>query len=601
MDPVWSLFDDFEQALDPEERHERGAHFTREADIARVIGPTIVKPWQERIAAIRTLEDAERVIAQMRAFHVLDPACGCGNFLYVALREMKRLEATLAAKWSSADGPYFTIHQLHGIELDGAAASLARAVLRMGEHLDQQIRHADALLVDWPRPEGELAIVGNPPYLGARKMRRELGDGYVDKLFARYPQNRAADHATYWFTRALAVLRPGERAGYVCTNSITQNESREASLDRILEKGGTITDAFRSYPWPGEAAVHVSIVNWVMAPYAGVKMLDGRAVSSISPALTEGAGVTTAHPIHQNEGLCFMGVTPGNSGFVLTDEQRDDVVSSHPASAEVIKPFMVGRDVNRGIEQRPARWIIDFGTMTRQEAELFHGAFRYAQRHVYGEKRALLDRKSASEKKRWWQFVRPRPELRATLKRRRDVLVIPSVGPHLIVSRQESAICFDHQLMVVALGDDYDFGILQSCLHEAWARARGSTLKGDLRYTNTTIFMTFPFPLHPDGRYDPSKRPCTVEAARTAAAAEAFDRLRSSVCRARGLGLTKVHGMLKAGELPELGRAYEALNDAVTACYGFPEGLWKDEGEMLRRLLEQNAAARRLPVPSLSV
>ena len=95
MDPVWSLFDAFEQALDPEERHERGAHFTREADIARIIGPTIVNPWQERIARIHTLDDAERVTAQMRAYHVLDPACGCGNFLYVAVREMKRLEVTI--------------------------------------------------------------------------------------------------------------------------------------------------------------------------------------------------------------------------------------------------------------------------------------------------------------------------------------------------------------------------------------------------------------------------------------------------------------------------------------------------------------------------
>src|SRR5439155_22311931 len=116
------------------------------------------------------------------------------------------------------------------------------------KNLDDNVRQKDALLIDWPRPEGELAIVGNPPYLGVRKLRRELGDAYVEEIFARYPLNRAADYVTYWFTRALDVLREGERAGYVCTNSIAQNESREASIDRLIEQGGSITSAWKSYP-----------------------------------------------------------------------------------------------------------------------------------------------------------------------------------------------------------------------------------------------------------------------------------------------------------------------------------------------------------------
>lgn len=152
---------------------------------------------------------------------------------------------------------------------------------RLVERLQATIRHGDALLLDWPRPEGELAIIGNPPYLGVRKLRHELGDEYVEKIFAKYPDNRAADYVTYWFTRALDTLRPGERAGYVATNSIAQNESREASLDRIVAKGGTITEAWKSYPWPGEAAVHIGIVNWVMGPWEGIRRLEGKEVASI--------------------------------------------------------------------------------------------------------------------------------------------------------------------------------------------------------------------------------------------------------------------------------------------------------------------------------
>jgi hypothetical protein len=142
--------------------------------------------------------------------------------------------------------------------------------------------------------------------------------------------------------------------------------------------------------------------------------------------------------------------------------------------------------------------------------------------------------------------------------------------------------------MVVALGSYYHFGILQSRFHDVWAWARGSTFKGDLRYTNTTIFEMFPFPGHPRRKYDPRNPPETEKANQVAIAAGAFDRLRAATGKERGLGLTKLHNLLKTGELPELGRAHDALNDAVTACYGFPSDTWRDERESLRRLLELN-------------
>ncbi len=143
----------FEQALSPVERHELGAHFTRESDLARVVGPTVIDPWRDRIASLRTPKDAERAVEQMRAFHVLDPACGCGNFLYVVYREMKRLESALAAKWTVLERkvakcradirpppprPWFTVQQLHGIEINAFAAFLARVVLWIGEHLSKR-------------------------------------------------------------------------------------------------------------------------------------------------------------------------------------------------------------------------------------------------------------------------------------------------------------------------------------------------------------------------------------------------------------------------------------------------------------------------------
>ena len=611
----------FEQALDPDQRHELGAHFTREADIARVVGPSVVAPWREQIAAIRTPAAAAQAIARMQAFHVLDPACGCGNFLAVVYREMKRLEAALADRWTElhADiapppGPWFTIQQLHGIEIDGLAAAVARVVLAIAEQLasrelgleaparprddgDSTIRHADALIVDWPRPEGELAIVGNPPFLGVRKLRREFGDERVLQLFARYPGNRGADYATYWFTRALELLRPGERAGYVCTNSIAQNEGRAASIDRLLAAGGTITDAWRSYPWAGEAAVHIAIVNWVMSPWPGPRTLEGRVVPAISPGLTEAVGLTTARPLRGNAGLCFMGVTSGNEGFVLTNEQRAELLRADPRSASVIRPLLIGRDVSRDPEQRPTRHIIDFAAMGEPEAQTYAGAYRHLLRHVYAKKHSGAERKTDAEKLRWWQFVRPRPQMRAAIAALRCVLVIPCLAPHLVVSRQARTTCFDHQLMVVALPEYYHFGILQSHIHAIWARARGSTLKGDLRYTNTTIFETFPFPPLSATRYLPGARPAGSKADRVAETAETFDRMRSAACKQQGLGLTRLHHQLHGtdGSPSPLRSAHDALSDAVTDCYGFPAGVWRDELETLRLLLQLNHRLAELP------
>ncbi len=606
----------FEQALYPEERHELGAHFTREADIARVVVPTIIEPWRARIQAVRNCDDMAQVIDDMKRFHVLDPASGCGNFLYVVYREMRRLEATLVDYWQRAqkatrrkadvrappERPYFTIRQLHGIERNEFAAFLSRVVLWMGEHLarremgleeetlplknlEANIRHADALFIDWYRPEGELAIVGNPPFLGVRNLRTAFGDDYVESIFERFPENRAADYVTYWFTRALDTLRRGERAGFVATNSIAQNESRKASIDKIVAKGGTITDAWESYPMSGETVVRVGIVNWVMAPYDGIKMLDGQEVGTIAPSLTNTVDLTTARNIPDNADLCFMGVTPGNSEFVVTEERRNEIVAQDPGSAKVIKPFLVGRDVNREVDQSPTRWIIDLGMMEKDEAEKFQGAMRHVRKYVYP---VQSKNRRASRVEKWWKFAEPAPNLRRAINPLKMVIVVPCISPNLTISRQKADVCFGHQLMVVALGSYYDFGVLQSRTHESWAWASGSTLKGDLRYTNSTIFETFPFPPHPGGKYDPRKRPKTDQATGVAEAAEEFDKVRAATCEQQGVGLTKIHNQLKAGELPELMRAYEAMNDAVDACYSFPPGTWRNERETLRRLLELN-------------
>ncbi len=607
----------FEQALDPASRHELGAHFTREEDILKVVTPTVLTPWRQRIVTARTPKDVLRVIESMQKFHVLDPACGCGNFLYVVYREMKRLERTLEERWKWVHiqkgvsrmrvprpplGPYFSLNQLHGIEINSFAAQLARTVLWIGEYmakqeldldeetlplkrLDEVILCEDALHIGWPRPEGELAIVGNPPYLGVRKMRTELGDAYVDQLFEMFPENRAADYVTYWFPKALGILRTGERAGFVTTNSIAQNESREASIDKILDGGGTLTDVWKSYPWPGEAAVHVSIVNWIMEKYEGIRMLDGQEVSAISPRFTDAIDVTRARPIPENQGLSFMGVTPGNREFILSNEEKDELISADRLSKKTIKPFLVGKDLSREIDQQPTRWIIDFGLMDLEEAEKYKAAIRHVRKYVYPVRKNNR-RKAYAE--RWWRFVEPRPGMRMALADTTRFLGIPEVSPHLQFTFVETGIIPDHQVIVLVLSSSYHFGILQSKIHEYWALHKSSTLGEGLRYTPTTIFETFPFPRLPDRKYDPKKIPDIRAAKQVIKQATALYDRRKELCGELNLGLTKIYNLMKNGDLPELQKLHDDLNEAVNECYGWPEGTWRDENEVLKRLLVMN-------------
>jgi SAM-dependent methyltransferase len=283
-----------------DERHAFGAHFTSEFDIQKVVGPTIVRPWRERIEAAG--KDPARLAAALdglRNFQVLDPACGSGNFLFVAYREMKRLERDLLVRLQRAKAKVelasaVSIQQFHGIDILPFAVELAKVTLmlakeleireaaRLGEseglffqekplpldNLDKNIVCADALFTGWPKAD---AIIGNPPYLDARKVTLEHGIDYVKKLRAAFPSVPGrADFCTHWFRLAHDALPHDGRAGLVGTNTIRQNESREASLDYIVENGGVITEAISTQVWSGDAAVHVSIVNWLKMTDFGV-------------------------------------------------------------------------------------------------------------------------------------------------------------------------------------------------------------------------------------------------------------------------------------------------------------------------------------------
>src|SRR5438552_7921367 len=293
----------FQDSMDKRERHAYGGHFTSEFDIRKVVGPTIVRPWRERIeVADKNVGELRKALAELRRFRVLDPACGSGNFLFIAYREMNRLERDILLRLREVSKrepleSAISLHQFFGIDIIPFAVELAKVTLMLAkelelieaqklaetdqllieekplplDNLDKNIICADALFTEWPRAD---AVIANPPFVARTMMVPEHGYDYARKVYARFPDvPKMADYCVYSFRKTHDALPEGGRAGLVGTNTVRQGETREASLDYIVANGGTITEAVSSEVWSGEAAVHVSIVNWTKGKSSEPKTL----------------------------------------------------------------------------------------------------------------------------------------------------------------------------------------------------------------------------------------------------------------------------------------------------------------------------------------
>ena len=530
-----------------------GAHYTHEADIQKVVQPTIVEPWQERIDGLTKHKDAVAAQNDLLNYVVLDPACGSGNFLYVAYRELRRVEKRLRereAELRVAEGKpkadqgslsaFLPLSNIRGIEIDGFAVALARVTLWMGHtlavrelELDEStlpladlsgIQVGDALKLDWPRAD---AIIGNPPFHGDRNLRRLLGDDYVAWLTSEFKIG-VKDYCVYWFRKAHDHLQPGGRAGLVGTNSVSQNRARGASLQYIIETGGVIVSAVSKQPWPGDAVVNVSIVNWVKEPKhaPAMRVLDGVQVSAVTAALRAPEGdVSSAARLGRNNSRCFYGPIPSGTGFILGKSQAESFLASADASyRDVIRPYLGGEDIATDPLQSPSRYIIDFGLRTLEEAMGYPEALDVVRLLVKPE-RDTTRRKAYRE--RWWRFAEPLVAMRKAVEPLDRYIGGTATGKRILFCWVDSWTCPSNAMNVFAFDDDASMGILTSQIHTRWAQAQSSTLRVDIRYTPTTAFGTFPWPS--------GKRDAIADVARRLIAR------RSEICLAESIGLTKLY------------------------------------------------------------
>ena len=537
----------FERGLDPTARAPLGAHYTDTGTIAKLIHPLITEPllaeWQTVKTVIIAGQDkgprSKEYKAARAAYHgfmlclsrfqVLDPACGSGNFLYLALKALRDVEklVQVEARELGLDPELLTYtgpHNIRGIEINEYASELARVTVWIGDiqwcrrngreiarnpilrPLDS-IEHRDALLnadgseAAWPQAD---VIVGNPPFLGGSIMRGEMGGNYVEKLRMRYEGRvpGGADLVTYWFEKARAQIEAGHAgvAGLVTTNSIRGGANRKV-LDRVL--GSTqIYEAWSDEPWINEgAAVRVSLVCFgsvdklrEVDPRRKIR-LDGLDVENINSDLTAGRdNLTVARTLAENLGAGYLGTKKGGDFDIPGSLARSWLAMPNPhgkPNSDVLRPWVNGTDI---VKERHGKWIIDFGnSMSESEAALYELPYAYVLEHVKPER----EKNNREIRRRyWWRFSEAMPALRKAIAPLPRYIVSPRVSKYRILSWRTGVVMPDDGVAVFARSDDTFFGILNSRFHELWSLRTCTWLgKGnDPRYTPTTCFETFPFP-----------------------------------------------------------------------------------------------------------
>lgn len=584
----------FEASSDDATRHARGQHFTSEVDMLQIIRPTIVEPWEERIAQAKSIDELETLRFQLTQYQVCDPACGSGNFLYMGYNAVKDLEVAIlqriaerrsseAMKDQAVLG-LVTPLQFFGMDISPFAVELARVTLmiarkvandRLGlterdlplDNLDANIQVADALLSPWPKTD---AYVGNPPFLGGKHMRLKLGDGYVDQVFERFPQVRdSVDFCTYWFRQAHDQLKPEGRAGLVATNSIRHGKSRRASLDYIRDNGGHIHTAISSQPWSGEANVHVSLVNWSKQPTQHCR-LDGEPVASINTSLRSTVDVSEAVRLQANRGFCFQGVIPVGKGFNVEPETAQAWIAADPRNAEVVKPFSMGSNLAKRPLGDPDRWIIDFADRTLEEAETYPLPFAQVKELVRPERQ---ENRRETTRVNWWRYGEKRPAMRAAIDPLSGYFAVPRVSKWAIFIPMQQRWLPGDLNVVLASDDVYVLGLLTSSVHRQWMHAQKSTLEDRTRYTHDTCFETFPFP-----QLVTAELAGTIRQAMTALSA-----YRNTLMLERSWGITDVYNAYFNEPASQLSKQHQALDALVLKAYG-----WSSKDDLLSNLLDLN-------------
>ena len=651
-----------ERALDPRERHSLGAHYTPRRYVERLVLPTVIEPLRRewttaQAAAARQLEEGKskearaelvRFLTRLTSLRILDPACGSGNFLYVTLEHLKRLEGEVLAAINSygqtgllylSGGTTVSPRQLLGLELNPRAAAIADVVLKIGYlqwHLRTQgeselreplldeyenIHQQDAVLTyennfqnprpaEWPQAD---FIVGNPPFIGDKRMREALGNSYVDTLRKAYKGKvpESADLVLFWWHKAAEKLRTNqaERFGFITTNSISMPFNRRVVQQHIGNNEVHLDFAIPDHPWVDSAdgaGVRVAFTVASAGPGSGrllevvqeigiqgeeainVEFIEQTGI--INADLSIGADLDTAQPLLANKDLANNGMGLFSTGFLVEEPQLHSLGLGRRKGLEThLLPYQSGQDM---VQKFRNLWVIDlFGLNSIEVITRFPEVYQHVVENVKPA-RDLNNRQS--RRLNWWLFGETNPKLRRMIATLPRFVATPATAKHRVFQFMKQGVLPDDSLNIIASDDSYMLGILSSKIHVTWSWAAGSDLAGSgNRYRKTRCFDPFPFPVA-----------TPTQQARIRELAEQLDAHRKrQQAQYVTLTLTDLYNVvekLKAGEpltakdqiINEQGLAsvvlslHQQIDAAAAEAYGWPADL--PEAEILTRLVKLN-------------
>ena len=692
-----------ERALDPVERRKLGAHYTPRAYVERLVVPTIVEPLREEWSAVQTaaltlarqgkesaaVQEVEQFHKRLCAVRVLDPACGSGNFLYVTLEHLKRLEGevlnmldSLGERQILLDLSSVTVspQQLLGLEVNARAANIAELVLWIGYlqwHFRtrgsvmppepvignfRNIECRDAVLAwdatqpvlddhgkpvtrwdgrttkkhpvtgedvpdetaqvsvvkyinpseaEWPEAE---YIVGNPPYLGARRIRLALGNEYLEALRGTYdtvPEH--CDLVMYWWHKAAKKIRSSKakRFGLITTNSISQSFSRKLIQYHASEKEPfSIRLAIPDHPWVDSsdgAAVRVamtvcdgsqragvlkSVVEETTKKEGEIPVKLAEKTGQIFADLTVGVDTLRAEKLQANSLICSVGYQLSGKGFVLSNEDARALgLGLSEEIKEIVKPLVSGKDIAQKARQN---FAIDlFGLRIEEVRARFPQIFQQISLRVKPERE---QNSVESARTNWWLWSRPRSEFRLALTGLERLIATPLTAKFRYFVFLDSHTICDSNCVMLALEDAYFLGVLSSRIHTIWSLRAGGRIGvgNDPRYLKERCFDPFPFPSSTAEQQTHMRELAeSLDAHRKKQQEQhpsltmtdmynVLEKLRS------GEPLTKKEQTIhEQGLVSVLQQIHDDLDAAVFDAYGWPTSL-SDE-EILERLVALNA------------
>lgn len=379
-------------------------------------------------------------------------------------------------------------------------------------------------------------ILGNPPYLGGQNLSGTYGHDFCHYVKWEFAPAGLSDLVVYFVRRIYSLLKPDGFTSFITTNSIKDGDVRKDGLEQVLNQGGAINFAARGIKWPGLANLVVSLIAIHKGSWQGKRILDDQEVSVINAFFEDSLDVGEPVKLDENANHIYQGSIFLGDGFLLSHEEADGLINESPRNGDVVFPVINGQELNNNPDQMPGRSIINFFDWKIERAQEYEIPYRIIAEKVKPE-RMKVNR--ASRRERWWQYAERSMGLYNSIRHKNRCFISAATTKYLNFSTAPTNYVFTHALYVFTT-DRWDlYAVVQSTLHEIWARKYSGALKQDLRYSPSVCFETFPFP---DGLWQTSNPDL-------AAMGERYHEHRRSLMLSLHLGLTKIYNLFHTRNL----------------------------------------------------